>query len=490
MTLELVLLGCFMAAQLMLSWVRSREILHARLRAGLRRTIWLLATCLAFVVLLAASGVLISTAWLAVAIPLGATVMAAHVADPAYSAASLRHRIFLAGAPVFMLAVSICLSSTNLRTLMNQWPLGVVGFALLGAWVGAYQGWRDFQNIAGMEPDDWVMITTEPEPSRAASRLSDYETWTRILLVSILIVILVLQVALAKSSVEQFGIWPWALLPSLAGFLCAGASRRVTPGAGGVGFVRPIVSLLSSAAVLLSAISIVMASSRMLAFSNLSGAAAAYRIGMGILVGSMFAEDLIVSFFKLNDLPMSVSDKAHAAASGLSFATIFTSAATVSYYGDGRLRMDWVLFNGALILFAWATSTLAWQAIGRQIPNGRLLTLKRPQEIALADNSMFIALLGGCVAGASLLSNGQDPRVAGALGTLIVMFIAFAVGNDRQHLRNEKARLLGEGVRSDRSKEERTNSLFTLRAHLRFQEVVPSLIVGFSYVWAIALDWL
>jgi len=98
---------------------------------------------------------------------------------------------------------------------------------------------------------------------------------------------------------------------------------------------------------------------------------------------------------------------------------------------------------------------------------------------------MFVALCGGCVVGVSMVTNGQNPVVAGAIAGLVFLFIFFASKNDQEHLRNEKARLMGENASIEIDTQKAYDSLVILRRHLRFQEVVPLVAVSASFLWAV-----
>ncbi len=481
-----LILIVFLCVAVMLNWVRARKSRLLRHRLAYSGLFLGLLTVSALAALLVTIRTRDPVA-LAGVVPFVLLSGFSHALDPVHKSAPVRTRLLLVIVPAIMILVALLINSKMARAFMDASPLALGVLVIAASTSGSHVAFKDFKNITGMTPDDdpWVDIDNPSVVSRRPrEQFSDDAIWGRIILGCLLIVLLVvLAASLTLDANPTPGIL-WPFVPAGISVALALLASRV-PMLDNVGRVPTSVYVLSMLAIAFSVLSVWWSSASMVEQSNLGVAVMAYRCVVGALVGGMWAEDFLVSFFLVNRIRAGRLEWLYALVVGLGWAALFVAASSVSYYDQGVFNSTWIMTNGVLLFIAYSSSVLAWRTIGSFIPRSQILTLKTPRDIALSDNTMFVALCGGCVVGVSMVTNGQNPVVAGAIAGLVFLFIFFASKNDQEHLRNEKARLMGENASIEIDTQKAYDSLVILRRHLRFQEVVPLVAVSASFLWAV-----
>lgn len=482
-SISAALLLVILTVQLVCGWVRGLSATPSS-RPHIRWLIAILGAALLAVVMLLVESKVPALALVGCA-PFLIYLALLHTRDGGYANPSLGDRALLIATPILTSVSAIGLAGGAAGELVSKLPLGAAGVASFSAFLAASLAWRDFKNIHGMDPEPWDDLSPVAKPPRVAV-LSDSAVWARILLECATVVLLFVSVANSSSAN------PVSVQISLPAALSMGAAVAF----GGIALIgsrlvghpvaHVVVCVLATASAIAAAASVIDQSVLMLEYSVMSPWAVAYRVSIGALIAAIYFEDFLVSFYLLNRYNPRVLDLIYGTFCAVSFGTIFVFAASVSYSNESGFKVDWIIVQGTLISWSFVASTLSWKAVGNFVPAGKIITLKGPRDIALSDNAMYIALLGGCVAGASLVSNGRNPIVAAVLGGLIIAFIQFAVGNDKKHLANEKTRLRDPNVLAGRNQQEKERSLVLLKRHLAYQEWIPRIIVGMSFLWALA----
>lgn len=483
-----LILGMILCVTVALNWVRARSAPQLRARRLYSRAFLcgLVASASASFLATLSTDTPVILIWIA---PFVLMTALSHNLDPVHKSSPRRTRLLVLLVPASMTLTALLMDNAFTLAFMSGGPIALGTLVFIVLTLGGYVAWKDFRNIAGMNPDEesWVAIDDSKDDVRPPRvQFSDDEIWTRIILVCLLIVLLMgLALSLtAASTLDIASLWPF--FPGTVAILLAWTAMRIPRHVGALR-VGSRVYGLSILATVFSATSIILSSAFMNNQSDLGSLAMLHRWTIGILVGSMWTEGFIASFFLINCIPLQTREWLYALASGLGWAAILVAASTVRYFSHGVFRLGWVATNGLLLLMAYISSVMAWRAIGKQIPRSRLLTLKTPEDIALSDNTMFAGLAGACVAGLSLVTNGESPLVAVAVMLLVITFVSFAIGNDKEHLRNEKTRLKGENAPPGRSIQDCNTSLRRLRTHLRLQEAIPTIAVIGSFLWAVVL---
>lgn len=492
MTFLQVALAAFLCIAITLNWFRVKNanlLARKMFRSVVLLALLIISALGAFHSVIQATEIASLLPWIA---PFVLLTALSHGLDPVHKASTTSVRLFVTLAPALLVVFALLIGNAVSRTSLDDGPLPLselMGVVLLLAGGVAF---KDFNNIKGMTPDSdrWVRVDGLPdEAPPLREQTSDDEIWARIMLLCLLIVscFLLLAVPVATTSTLETSI-VWPFIPAIAAIALAWQALRGRPQRL-VLHIPSRVYVLSTVASGFSVISIVWSSTLMSDYSNMYPVAMAHRLVVGILVGSLWAEDFLVSLFALNRIPAHRREWVYALTCSIAWTTIVVAASSVRYYEKGEFRLTWVATNGLLLLLAYVSSVLSWRAIGQHIPKSRLLTLKAPRDIALSDNAMFVALAGGCVAGVSLVTNGENPTVAGALVGIVLSFLLFAFRNDQAHLKNEMVRFEEDGASLGRRPEEYKASLRVLRYHLRFQEAIPLIAVLASFLWA-AVEWL
>lgn len=488
----LVFFGCVVLVQLVLAWIRLGVV-----KRELTKNELLIVAAGVLVAILPAAVIRLVPVWAQVMTLLPALVYLswASLQDASYPRHHWRKRMLIGAAPIGVVAISALLTSSEGRALldhMNYTAAFAAGVAMSIATAAAV---LDYRNIKGLEPEgrddaetDARRISREllgegesEETAETRLRLSDTQVWYRVILNAFTIVLVILQ----TTSLAPLGDVPipWSSLVPLAASLVFGLlglrGTRQGQRLRWSSYCWIFASSVSFAA------AVGTAARSMSQYSDLSVWPMIYRTVIGVLIAILYAEDAIVSFFVLNRFSVRVADIAYAVFSGATFGAVFVAASTVAYYGDEQFRLGWVLFMGFLLLGGWVCSIIAMRAFTAQVPEP-FMTLKAPKDIVLSDQTMFMGLMAGCVTGASLLSNDQNPQVAAIVGIAIVGFVGFCLANDSQHEKNEALRLKADDRWSSR---DRGIHIRWLIRHMKIQEALPIAIVVLSFVWTIMSYW-
>lgn len=394
--------------------------------------------------------------------------------DPTFPKAFRRNRAWVTVAPIVAIIITVLINNRHVWDMLRMVPLASFGSATVVMFFSSKAAWSDYRRIRGLTADDQ---DAAEEGARRAYQPSDTVIWIRVIAHAATISFTCVQSA--------FIIWEPYVEELSVRYLVVGILSLVFPALilyrskRGYDTVPGVdIGLLASQVLLVT--STVVSSLIVDSNANLSQYSMGYLFAIGVAIGILYCEDVIVSFYWLNRHSLNASVIVFSSLSGLLFGIQFVAVSRVSFLENGVLAISRVTLMGAFLILTWVCSMLILLAFVRRLPS-RHMTLKSPGDIVLSDQTMFIGIMGGCVTGASLICHGQSPGIVRVICGLVFLFVLFARNNDMQHLRNEKDRLECD---TRWSTEDVVSHIRCLKGHLRFQRWVVYIICFASFAWS------